>query len=82
MCNSNQKWNNDKNIVVSTKIRKNIMHAKKIIFGIVAHVFGEYLLSFITIQYNKDNVINIINTISTNVTSTVSKYSDNKNKIF
>ena len=47
MCNSNQKWNNDKNIVVSTKIRKNIMHAKKIIFGIVAHVFGEYLLSFI-----------------------------------
>ena len=36
-CNSNQKWNNDK----CQPECKNIIHVKKIIFGILLHVFAE-----------------------------------------
>ena len=39
-CNSNQKWNNDKCQCVM-KNAKNIMHAKKIISGILAYAFVE-----------------------------------------
>ena len=36
-CNLNQKWNSD-SFGVSLKIQKNIVYAKKVIFGILQHV--------------------------------------------